>query len=286
MIAIAPWSAVLSVVLGAVAGLLGALVGIGGGIVIVPALVLIAGVPIQVAVATSLVCVVASSTTTGAVYVERGLTNMRLAMTLEVATTLGGIAGGLVAVAAPAWALSGLFAAVTVVSAVLLVRRPRDGEVASAGSEPGAGSGAGLGGRYVDPRSGERTSYEVRRLPLGAAISLLAGALSGMLGVGGGFLKVPAMTLGMGVPIRVAAATSNFMIGVTAIASLFVYFARGLVHPMLAAPVALGVIAGAWIGTHVSARTSPAALRWLLAIVLVAVSVQMVIETLRPGGAP
>jgi hypothetical protein len=114
-------------------------------------------------------------------------------------------------------------------------------------------------------------------------VSFLAGGLSGMLGVGGGFLKVPAMNLGMGVPIKVAAATSNFMIGVTAVASLFIYFARGFVQPLLAAPLALGVVAGSWAGTRTSDKAQPAMLKRVLAAILVLVAVQMALRTIGVG---
>lgn len=288
--------------LGFFAGTLGALVGIGGGVIIIPFLVLGFGIDIKVAVATSLVAVVATSTAAGSVYVGKGLSNMRLGMTLEIATTLGGISGGLLAVLIPASVLSGLFAVMMVVTAVLMARgreshssRPAPASASSGAPEPGAvrqdarpvTAGPAekepegreeigkLAGSYFDPYQREMIHYKVSRLPLGAAVSLCAGILSGMLGVGGGFIKVPAMTLGMGVPIKVAAATSNFMIGVTAISSLFVYLARGLVHPFIAAPIALGVTGGALGGTYWAKYVSPRSLQLVLAAVLVIVSVQM-----------
>ena len=135
-----------------------------------------------------------------------------------------------------------------------------------------------LAGAYYDPHRGTMVAYEAERLEVGSGISFFAGALSGLLGVGGGFLKVPAMNLGMKVPIKVAAATSNFMIGVTAIASLFVYFARGYLHPLVAAPLAVGVVGGALVGARTSAHVSPAVLRRILAVVLLVVSVQMALN--------
>lgn len=279
------------IVLGLVAGSLGALVGIGGGILIVPVLVLVFGVDIRVAVATSLVAVVATSTAAGSVYVGEGLTNMRLGMALEVATTAGGITGGLVAALIEPRVLSGLFAGVMLVTAALMVRRSADAESAVAEStptgdrhvapEPRTGETSGsLRAAYLDRSSGEVVSYAPRRICVGGAVSCVAGIVSGLLGVGGGFLKVPAMTLGMGVPVRAAAATSNFMIGVTAIASLFVYFARGFVHPAIAAPVTVGVVAGAVAGTATAERSSPMLVRIVLGVVLVAVAVQMGLQAL------
>lgn len=274
----------LLVTLGAAAGLLGALVGIGGGVLLVPALVLGFGVDMRDAVAVSLVSVIATSTTAGSVYVGEGLANMRLGMTLEIATTIGGMVGGLVAIIIPTSALSLLFAFILLVSAFLLVSgRDPDGHVSEAPGQPepqvdvrlGWEERGRLAGAYFDEHAGKMVPYVAHRLGLGSAVALLAGAMSGMLGVGGGFLKVPAMTAGMGVPMRVAAATSNFMIGVTAIASLSVYLARGHVRPMLAAPLVIGVVVGSFVGTHVARKVPAHLLRIVLAIVLAAVAIEM-----------
>jgi len=288
--------------LGVFAGWLGALIGIGGGIIVVPALVLGFGYDIHLAIAVSLVCVVATSTAAGSAYVGEGLAHMRLGMALEIATTVGGIGGGLIAVAISPRALSAIFAVVVLATAVLSLRsrEPHEGngdDASSAAADPErhwvvheAGDGAGgappsgwevpgtLAGAYVDPRSGLLVEYRAERLGLGAGVSAVAGMLSGMLGVGGGFLKVPAMTVGMKVPIKVAAATSNFMIGVTAIASLLVYFARGYLRPMVAAPTVLGVVVGALISSRLAARTSPTLLRRVLVGVLVFVALQMALK--------
>jgi len=273
----------LLLVLGVFAGFLGAIVGIGGGIVIVPVLVLGFGIDIRIAVATSLVAVVATSTAAGSAYVGSGLSNMRLGMTLEIATTLGGITGGLIAVLISPSALSAIFAVMMVVTAVLTMRQvehshhveqvDESSETATGWEEPGT-----LRGAYYDAGRAALVHYRAQRLRVGSSVSFLAGTVSGLLGVGGGFLKVPAMTLGMRVPIKVAAATSNFMIGVTAIASLFVYFARGYVHPLTAAPVALGVVGGAMIGTIAASRVSPRALQQILVAVLLVVAVQMALK--------
>lgn len=264
---------------GAVAGGLGALLGIGGGLLVIPVLVLGFDVPARVAVATSLVAVIATSSATGSVYVGRGLTNMRLAITLELATTIGAMGAGAVVVLVPERALLGMFAAVVLLTAALLASRRGAGEALEArpvAGPPGASEAPGrLGGTFIDEPGGRRVVYRVRRLPLGLTASAAAGAVSGLLGVGGGFLKVPAMTLGMGVPIKVAAATSNFMIGVTGAAGLVLYERHGLVHPLLAAPVALGVIGGALAGTRLAARVSSVVLARLLAAVLLVVGLQM-----------
>ncbi len=283
------WTALLLLgALGVFAGGLGAVIGIGGGIVVVPALVLGFGYDIRVAVAASLVAVVATSTAAGAAYVGEGLANMRLGMSLEVATTIGGITGGLVAVAISPSVISATFAGVMVLTAVLVVRQgdphqDTDGHHGDEDITTGWENHGGLGGAYFDNHTDTLVRYEAERVGLGSAIAGVAGLLSGLLGVGGGFLKVPAMTLGMRVPIRVAAATSNFMIGVTAIASLVVYFARGYVHPLIAVPIALGIVAGASGGTRIAARVSPGTLRGVLAVVLIVVAAQMGLNALGIG---
>jgi hypothetical protein len=270
------------VLLGFGAGALGAMVGVGGGIIVVPTLVLGFHVGIKTAIATSLVAVVATSTAAGSVYVGRGLTHMRLAMTLETFTTLGGIAGGFVAVWVSPSALAAMFGVIMGVTATLLLRTkdplPR---AAGSGAGPavlGAEQPGRLAGSYYDALAGQLIEYQAVRLPLGAAVSAAAGVISGLLGVGGGFLKVPAMALGMNVPIKVAAATSNFMIGVTAIASLFIYLERGYVSPLLAAPVALGVSVGALAGTRYAARVSGRILRRVLSVIVIAVGIEMMLR--------
>jgi uncharacterized membrane protein YfcA len=189
--------------------------------------------------------------------------------------------------------LSGLFAFMMLLTAYLTLRSkdthkatPATPTESNSSTEdtPAANQAEGheeigrLAGSYYDPFHRSLIHYEATHLPLGAAVSFIAGILSGMLGVGGGFIKVPAMNLGMKVPIKVAAATSNFMIGVTAISSLFVYFARGLVHPFIAAPVAVGIVIGALTGTRLAHRTSPQTLKRVLAVILIVVSIQMFLK--------
>jgi len=274
--------------LGIVAGALGALVGIGGGVVLVPALVLVFGLDFRVAVAISLVAVIATSTAAGSVYVAAGQTNMRLGMTLEIATTAGGIAGGLLATVVPTTWLALLLAGMLAVTTVLLLReRGTRGRGGAARDEDEAAEGyetpGRLAGAFVDARTGRVVTYEATRLWLGSSVSAVAGVVSGLLGVGGGFLKVPAMHLGMRVPVKVAAATSNFMIGVTALSSFAVYLARGFVHPYPAALVAVGVTGGSLVGARLQGRASPTVLRYVLSAVLAVVAVQLVLRAVGGG---
>ncbi|HEY3808195.1 MAG TPA: sulfite exporter TauE/SafE family protein [Kofleriaceae bacterium] len=269
----------LLAVAGVGAGWLGAWIGIGGGIVLVPAFVLGFGLEPKVAVATSLLTVIATSTAAGSVYVGRGQTNTRLAIALEISTSAGGVLGGFVALAIPSHVLAGIFGVVMAATAVAMLRfsKVREAGDFQPSEQPaeGAEQPGSLAGTYYDEVRRGIVHYHPRRAAVGSAIALMAGAVSGLLGVGGGFLKVPAMNLGMDVPIKVAIATSNFMIGVTASASVFIYFGRDFVHPLLVAPVALGVVVGALAGSLHSGKAKHASLKRVIAIVLVVVAIQM-----------
>jgi hypothetical protein len=252
-------------------GLIGAILGTGGGVFLIPVLVVGLGLPVHHAVATSIVTVIATSSAAASTNVERGTANMRLGMTLEIATAIGAIAGGLTAALLEARALEGIFAAVLLPTAFLMWRH---GEFDPGGSATELAVNPGLlGGRYVE--AGREVVYRVRRLWAGLGISFVAGNLSGLLGIGGGVFKVPALHLLCGVPIRAATATSNFMIGVTAAASAFLYFGRGEVRPGTTAAAVLGVLAGSVAGSAVSPRIKGAFVRKLFAAMLVLVAVQM-----------
>jgi len=226
--------------LGLFAGVVGALTGIGGGLIITPVLTLVLGVPIHQAIGTSLCCVIATSSGAAASYVEHHLANIRLGMTLELATTVGAVAGALVAAKLPRDVLGVLFAVLLTYAGGMMVRRSLHAEKTESDS---------LG------------NYAIKHLPLGLFGSGIAGVVSGLLGIGGGPIKVPLMYLVMGIPFKVSTATSNFMIGVTACASAFIYYARGDVRLLISAPTAIGVFVGASLGTPVM-RRAPS--RWLV----------------------
>lgn len=221
-------------VMGVLAGGIGSMLGIGGGLVITPVLTLGLGVPIHQAIATSLCAVIATSTGAAARYVEHRLADIRLGMTLELATTSGAVVGSIAAGFLSRETLSILFSCLLVYAGATMVRRAFH---ASSSDD------------------GDSRPYTVRRWPLGLAGSAGAGTISGMLGVGGGVVKVPLMYLFMGIPFKTATATSNFMIGVTAAASAFVYYARGDVNVAITAPAVVGVFAGSFIGSHLMSRT-------------------------------
>ncbi|MBI3932923.1 MAG: sulfite exporter TauE/SafE family protein [Acidobacteria bacterium] len=267
-------SSLLLVATGAATGLVGALLGLGGGVFLVPLLTLALGVPIRAAIAASLISVIATASASATVNLNRGLVNMRLGLVLEVATSVGGLAGGLTAsLLTPHQLFLSFAVTLATMGVVMAARSGRRNVIADPDAEPGL-----LGGRIQE---GETSYvYRVKRLPFGLVASLVAGAISGLLGLGGGIIKVPVLSSFCGIPIRVAAATSAFMIGVTAAASAFIYFSRGDVAVPLTAAVALGALPASLLGAHLSERVRARSLKVLMAVVLVVVAVRMGLEGL------
>ncbi len=256
---------------GAATGLVGSLLGLGGGVFLVPLLTLGFGLPIRSAVAASLVCVIATATASATTALRRGLVNVRLGLFLELATSVGGVLGGLLAASLSARLLHGLFAATLALMGAIVVLRSGRRNILEANQDPGR-----LGGRLLE---GDNTFvYRPRRLGLGMLASLVAGGVSGLLGLGGGIIKVPVLNAFCGVPIRVAAATSTFMIGVTASASAFLYLARGDVLLPATAAVALGALPGSLAGSRLSHRAEPKSLKILMAVILLGVAGQMALR--------
>lgn len=262
------------IVTGAATGLAGALLGLGGGVFLVPLLTLGWGVPIRVAVATSLLSVIATASASATVNLRRGLVNLRLGVALEMATAVGGLLGGLTAQLVSQRQLFLLFAGTLgILSAVMARRSGRRNVIPDDGGEHGR-----LGGRL---REGDVDYlYRFKRLPLGLAASLGAGAISGLLGLGGGIVKVPVLAAFCGIPIKVAAATSTFMIGVTATASALIYYGHGDVDPRMAAAVCLGALPASLAGARLSSQVEARALKLLLALVLLGVGLRMGWEAL------
>ncbi len=261
-----------------VAGLLGSLMGVGGGIIVVPALTLLMGVSIQKAIAASIISVIATSSGAASSYVSERITNMRLGMVLEVATVAGALTGAcLAAVVSGRW-LYVTFAVVLFYTVWTMVR-PRGHRIEPA-PDPLADR-LRLHGSYLDRSLGKRVGYTVSRTKLGLAVSYVAGVASGLLGIGGGVLKVPVMNLAMGLPIKVCTATSNFMIGVTAATSAAVYLMRGEVLPFVAAPVAVGVLLGARTGARLMGGIKSGVIRMIFVAVLAVSAAQMLLKGLR-----
>lgn len=243
---------------GVAAGAFGSLLGLGGGLLIVPLLSIGFGLPLREAVGVSLVCVIVTSSASAGVFLERRQARLRLGMILELFTATGAIAGGLLAFALDERMVAGLFAGVLVYVAYTMVRR------GATVDEPAPEAGAGHG-----PLAG------TRNVGLGLAGSVAAGIVSALLGVGGGIVKVPVMHLIMGVPLRVATATSNLMIGITASASAFVYVLRGGIDVVAVGPTAVGVFIGATLGSHFGGKVGQRLLRWLFVGVLLFTAFEM-----------
>jgi hypothetical protein len=254
-----------------VAGFLGALTGLGGGVVIVPMLSLLLGVDIRYAIGASLVSVIATSSGAAAAYVREGISNIRIGMFLEVATTLGAIAGATLATHISTGAVSIVFGLVLIGSA-FLSWKPRV-KNASDASPDALATRLRLNGSF--PESGGIRKYHVRRVPLGWSLMFGAGTLSGLLGIGSGAMKVLAMDQAMRIPFKVSTTTSNFMIGVTAAASAGIYLSRGYIDPGLSMPVMLGVLAGSLLGTRVLVKVHPKWLRRVFSIVIVVLGSEM-----------
>jgi len=253
------------------AGFLGSLTGLGGGVVLVPLLVLVFGVDLRYAVGASLVSVIATSSGAAAAYVKEGYTNIRLGMFLEVATTLGALAGAYLAATIPASALAIVFGVVLLLSAYLSGRsQPEPGE---GGSPDPLAVRLRLDGSYPTPEGPQ--SYHVHGVPAGFGLMFTAGALSGLLGIGSGALKVLALDHAMRVPFKVSTTTSNFMIGVTAAASAGVYLKRGYVDPGLAMPVILGVLLGSFLGARVLPKLRARVLRIVFCLVVAVLALEM-----------
>ncbi len=258
------------------AGTVGALMGIGGGIIIIPLLTLGFGVPMQEAIGASLIGVIATSTGAATKYVKQGLTNVRLALFLEMSTTVGSIVGALIAVYTNQTVLLLLFSVLLVYAGFTMLRRtemffsPEDLEAEAQMVD--------LSCRYTDPRDHCEVSYGVTGLGKGLGYSSVAGMLSGLLGVGGGLVKVPVMNVCMCVPLKAATATSNFMIGVTALTGAIIYYGHGLLDVYLCGAVALGTFAGAYVGTMLMARYSSGDLRKWFAVLIFVVAFTMVLK--------
>ena len=256
------------------AGFFGSLVGLGGGIVIVPALTLVYGIDIRYAIGASIVSVIATSSGAAAAYVRQHMTNLRAAMLLELGTTTGAISGAFLAGVLYGRWLFVIFGLATAVSAWAMLRNTHDSDRPV--PDDAWADRLRLHGEYFDESLGREIRYRVTHVKLGLFLMYIAGAISGLLGIGSGIFKVPALDLAMRVPIKVSTATSNFMIGVTAAASAGVYFARGDIDPFIAAPVAIGVVLGAAVGSRVLAKIGNRLLRIVFVTILLIVSAQMI----------
>jgi uncharacterized membrane protein YfcA len=257
-----------------IAGFLGALTGLGGGVVLVPLLTIFFHVDLRYAIGASLVSVIATSSGSAAAYVKEGFSNIRIGMFLEIATTLGALGGAYLTAKVPASAIAIIFGLMLMYSAYVS-RRTRPRSDLELPPDPLA-TRLKMNGTFPDT-SGIR-GYNVYSVPAGFSIMLGAWALSGLLGIGSGALKVVAMDQAMKIPFKVSTTTSNFMIGVTAAASAGVYLSRGYIDPALAMPVMLGVLIGSLMGTRVLVRTQTKLLRLVFSGVIVLLGLEMLLK--------
>ena len=261
------------VLLGAfLAGLLGSLTGLGGGVIIIPLLTLALGVDIHYAIGASIVSVIATSSGSAAAYVKEGITNIRIGMFLEIATTIGAISGAIVAVYLNANYIAILFGCILIFSAIMTLKKKVDHTTLDDTDK--WAKFFKLNGSYPD--KGVDHAYAVKHVPGGFLMMLFAGTLSGLLGIGSGALKVIAMDNIMRLPFKVSTTTSNFMMGVTAAASAVVYLHRGQIDPGIAMPVCIGVLTGATVGSKVLLKANTGKLKIVFAVVVAFLALQMI----------
>lgn len=254
------------------AGLVGSLTGLGGGVVIIPLLTLVLGVDIHYAIGASIVSVIATSSGSAAAYVKEGITNIRIGMFLEMATTVSAIIGAVVTVYLDPGYIAVIFGLILLFSAVMMVVKKVDRS-----NNDTSGKIAvffKLNGTY--PADGEMKKYAVHRVAGGFVMMFFAGIISGLLGIGSGALKVIAMDNIMRIPFKVSTTTSNFMMGVTAAASAIVYLHRGQIDPGIAMPVTIGVLCGATLGSKILVRTKTDKLKVVFAVVVTFLALQMI----------
>ena len=259
----------------ALAGFLGALTGLGGGVIVVPVLTLALGVDIKYAIGASLVSVIATSSGAAAAYVKEGYSNIRIGMLLEIATTVGAVIGAYLAGFTSTHIIAIIFGLVLIQSAYQSLRGS-NGIIDNLVDSDKLARWLRLGGNF--PVRGKRQEYGVQNVPTGFGLMFGAGALSGLLGIGSGAVKVIAMDRAMKIPFKVSTTTSNFMIGVTAAASAGVYLSRGYIDPRVAMPVMLGVLAGAFLGTRVLVHAPVRLLRIVFGLVVGVLAIEMIVN--------
>jgi uncharacterized membrane protein YfcA len=259
----------------AVAAILGSMLGLGGGVFLVPILTLFFGIDPKLAVGASAIVVVTNSVVGSTNHLKSRFTNLRLAMLLQVSTALGAIAGALYGVAADPRVIYGVFGAVLVYAAVsMVIRRER----AVSAPIAGATDELALGAAFRDPAIGRDVGYIPVRAAAGMGVGAGAGIISGMLGVGGGVVMVPAMNLLMRVPVKAAVGTSSFMIGITSVATAFVYYARGKIDPTLVVPAIIGVFLGGQIGSRLTRRLRAQRLALIFSLILLYLGISLLLR--------
>jgi len=257
------------------AGAIGAIVGIGGGLLVTPVLTLIFGVDIHLAIGASIVAIIATSSGGAVAYIKDRISNIRVGMYLEIGTTVGAITGAAIAAYVNSSVLFAFFGIVLLLSVIPLLRK-RKQELPQGVVNDSIASRLHLNSSYPEKTTGQEVSYNVEGSIPALLVMYVAGLISGLLGIGSGAFKVLGMENAMHLPMKVSTTTSNFMIGVTAAASAGIYFVRGDVNPFIVAPVVLGILGGAIIGTKLLLRARNTTIRTVFIIVLVGVAIEMI----------
>ncbi|BFH60876.1 sulfite exporter TauE/SafE family protein [Paenibacillus azoreducens] len=259
------------------AGIVGSILGLGGGIIVTPALTLLFGVSIEHAIGASIISVIATSSGSAIAYIRDRITNLRVGMFLEIATTIGAITGAFIGGLIAPNLLYIIFGLLLVYSAINMIKKKKGDHQEAVEMHPAAAK-LKLGGSYYDKAVEQQISYNVGNVYGGFGVMYGAGIVSGLLGIGSGSFKVMAMDVFMKLPLKVSTATSNFMMGVTAAASAGVYLLRGSIDPHIAGPVALGVLAGATIGAQIMQRMKSKTIRMIFIPVLLYIALQMIYQ--------
>ena len=261
------------------AGIVGAIVGIGGGLLVTPVLTLIFGVDIRLAIGASVVSIIATSSGGAAAYVRDRVTNIRVGMFLEITTTVGAITGAAISAYINSQTLFALFGVILLLSVIPSFRKRKE-ELPKGVENDGWSRKLRLSTSYPDMRLKKEVPYNVTHTPAGLSIMYAAGVISGLLGIGSGAFKVLGMEGAMRLPMKVSTTTSNFMIGVTAAASAGIYFVRGDVNPFIVAPIVLGILGGANIGTRLLLKMKNTTIRYVFIVVLFGIAIEMIAKSL------
>ena len=252
--------------MGIFAGLIGSVIGIGGGVIIVPILTLALKIPIHIAIGTSIICVLATSLSASIRFFRKNVINVDLGLMMEIPTAIGGIAGSIAVAYLKNDVLFIIFGCFTVASGLFTYFKNRFPGLANTSIKRKSDPVSIFNSEYYDESTGKQVRYSIRNVPHGSALSVLAGFFSGLLGVGGGIIKVPVMNTIMDVPLKVATATSSYMIGITAVVSSIIYFYNGYISPLITIPAVIGVLIGAVSGSYAAGKLKT---RFLIVIILV-----------------
>ncbi len=269
----------LLIIIAIAAGLIGSTFGVGGGIILVPLLILMFNIPIKVAAGISIVSIIATSLMSSSVYLKNGIANLKLGVILQAAMGTGSVIGALISVYAPEEFITLVFSIMLFYASYMMVRNTKTANK-ELNSSIGFAARLGLDGVFIDRSENRKVTYGVRNVGWGFFTSIFGGIVAGMLGVGGGLINVPVISMLMGAPIKVAIATSQFIIGITAVSGSIIYITRGFVDPIIAAPVILGIVIGAFIGSNYMPRIRNITLKRLFTLYLIYTAIKLIMKVI------